>query len=228
MALIQMRGCGVSGLEFFMKPKGEIMAGSAVANSPGSFRIERRMARASRNYTIEDIADLLGAAQEAIANDMRTQAQLVDEAAQTLSALGKWQAIHRYIRAAPYRDDPDAPRSRQWQGALALARALGDLDLIEWVVDQIDLALAAGRRGARNEAEEDAAPTYLVLLKSVANRRRKARAALKWLETAREKGWSTCDSSTLGANLILLHAASVHSRDNPLYFEPCDGAHDNG
>ena len=200
------------------------MAQSALENSAGSFGIERRMARASQVYTTQDVADLLGAAQTAIAEDMRIQSRLADEAAQTLSALRKWQAIHRYIRCAPYRDDPDAPRARQWQSALALARALGDFDLIEWAVDQIDLALASARRGASNEAEHDATPTYLILLKSVANRRRKARVAMKWLETAREKGWSTCDSSTLGANLILLHAASVHSRDNPLYFDHCDGA----
>lgn len=207
-----------------MEPKGKTMVLAADPNSPGSFRIERRVARANRNYTAKDIARLLGAAQEAIEEDMRTQAQLVDEAVQTQSALRKWQAVHRYIRAAPYRDDADAPRSRHWQGAMEIARALGDLDLIEWVMDQIDLALAAGRRGSEYGAEGGAAPTYLVLLKSVANRRRKARAALRWLETAREKGWITCDSTTLGANLLLLHAASVHSRDNPLYFGPCDGA----
>lgn len=200
------------------------MAQSAVANSLGSIGVERRIARAQRDYAAEDIAVLLGAAREAIEDDMRTQAQLVDEAVQMLSALRKWQAVHRYIRCAPYRDDPAAPRSRHWQGALALARALGDLDLIEWVVDQTDLALASGRRGLEKETEEGAAPTYLVLLKSVANHRRKARVALKWLETAREKGWATCDSTTLGANLLRLHAASVHSRDNPLYFGPGDGA----
>jgi hypothetical protein len=207
-----------------MELKGNIMVLAADPNSPGSFRIERRMARASQVYSAADIARLLSAAREAINEDMRTQAQLVDEAVQTQSALRKWQAVHSYIRAAPYRDDPAAPRARHWQGALEIARALGDLDLIEWVMDQIDLALAAGRRGSENEAEKSAAPTYLVLLKTVANLRRKARVALRWLETAREKGWITCDSTTLGANLLLLHAASVHSRDNPLYFDHCDGA----
>lgn len=200
------------------------MAQSAVANSLGSIGVERRMARAHRDYTAEDIAVLLGAAREAIEDDMRTQAQLVDEAVQMLSALRKWQAVHRYIRCAPYRDDPAAPRSRHWQGALALARALGDLELIEWVVDQTNLALASGRRGLEKETEEGAAPAYLVSLKSGANHRRKARVALKWLETAREKGWATCDSTTLGANLLRLHEASIHSRDNPLYFGPSDGA----
>ncbi len=105
------------------------MALAAVLNRSGSFRIERRVARASRDYTAQDIARLLGAAREAIADDMRAQSQLVDEAIQTRAALRKWQAVHRYIRAAPYRDESDAPRSRHWQGALAIARALGDLDL---------------------------------------------------------------------------------------------------
>ncbi len=68
-------------------------------------------------------------------------------------------------------------------------------------------------------------PTYIVLLKGLANKKRKARAALRWAQIARDKGWVACTSATLAENLIALHSASVHSRGNPGYAGPVDGAY---
>lgn len=186
--------------------------------------LDRRMTAVGRAIGPQERARLLELVRDAIAAEMSSDTQLADEFVRAEIEHRRWQAIHRYVRAVPYRDDFAAPRPRQWQGAMAVARDLGDLDLIEWVVAQIDRAHAeAARRKTSAPAESGTEPTYLVLLKAVANNKRKARAALAWTQTAREKGWITCTSGTLGENLLALHAASVHSRDNPDYVGPVDG-----
>lgn len=199
---------------------------TSVRFSPrGTAELERRIAAVARSLVASDRAALLAGAQDAIRREMSSDNDLADDFARATASHAKWQRIHRYVRVVPYRDLPAEPRSRQWQRAVALVRDIGDLDLLEWTVAQADLALAEVSRGARAAAPQTRVePTYLVLLKSVADRKRKARAELDWALTARDRGWITCTSGTLGANLIALHAASVHARDNPDYRGPCDAA----
>jgi hypothetical protein len=61
--------------------------------------------------------------------------------------------------------------------------------MLDWVVAQVDRAHAEDARlrragGALVERE----PTYIVFLKGLANKKRKARAALQWARIARDKG----------------------------------------
>lgn len=191
----------------------------------GTAELERRIEAAARSLTAAERSALLAEAQDAIGREMSSDNDLADDLARATASHAKWQRIHRFVRAVPYRDLPAESRPRQWQRAVGLARDIGDLDLLEWTVAQADLAWAEVSRSAHTSAQETRVePTYLVLLKAVADRKRKARAELDWALTARDRGWITCTSGTLGANLIALHAASVHTRDNPDYQGPCDGA----
>lgn len=195
--------------------------------------LERRLALAERTVDASLRADLLAAAHDAVAADMVSDVQLSDELTSADSAHRRWQAVHRYVRAVPWRDDPTLARPQHWQSAVALARSIGDLDLMEWAVAMADRAHADASRQRRGDSADrataaaatQAPPTYLAFLKEIANRRRKARVSLHWAQTARQNGWITCTTQTLGENLIALHAASVHSRDNPDYDGPVDGAY---
>src|SRR5690606_23344806 len=88
--------------------------------------LDRRIAAASPARA----RDLLADAKDAVGADMSSSLALVDDLTRSEAEHRKWQAIHRYIQAVPYRDREGQPRSRQWQDAMAAIRPLGDLDLI--------------------------------------------------------------------------------------------------
>lgn len=192
----------------------------------GKSELARRIDAVRRTVHGADVARLLATARRLVGEEATSTGPLTDDLSSAAAQHRKWQAIHRYVRAVPYEDEGGVPRSSQWKTALTIAREIGDLDLIEWVFGRIDGERAEAARSAKlHLTAPDLEPTYIVFLKAVANRKRKARAALQWAQSAREMGWITCDSSTLGSNLIALHAASVHARDNPDYDGPVEGAY---
>mgnify|MGYP001172793220 CR=1 FL=1 len=195
---------------------------------PGIRAVEEDLGRRLVAASPSRARELLEEAKEAVSGDLSSSLQLVDELTHGEAEHRKWQAIHRYVQAIPYRDAAGIPRSRQWQEAMGKVRPIGDLDLIEWVHLKIDTALRLERAGRGAAALLRAGPTYLVLLNHVAARKRRARAALSWAQDARDKGWITCTSETLGENLKALHQASIHSRDNPDYGGVADGAYQRG
>lgn len=91
----------------------------------------------------------------------------------------KWQVMHRYLHAMPFRDRSYAKRSDQWRDALARVRDLGDRELLDWVCLQIEVATNI-ERGIQDLRPRDGGPTFIVLLEYVGNRKRKALAILKW------------------------------------------------
>lgn len=187
--------------------------------------VEARIAAAQRK-SWRDSPKLLSEAQAAVSFDMSSAMQFGSDVDAASAEHRKWQLIHRYVLLHPFLDDATAPRVRQWQAALGRIRDIGDLDLIEWVLAQADTALAKAKaRSGASDVTDASLPTYLLLLRHVAARKRQARAQLKWARDAEQSGWSTCTTATLGQNLINLHAASVHSRDNPDYAGPVDGAY---
>ena len=187
--------------------------------------LERRLARVERRPGA-DLQALLEEARAAVAEEMSSPVQFGTDLDMAGAAHVKWQRIHRYLQRLPFRDDPAEPRAAQWRRALALVRPLDDLDLLEWVTIRIDDALSheiRTRKGLVAPKRHD--PVYIVLLRHVAARKRKARAELVWAREAATNGWGTCNAATLGSNVLDLHAASVHSRDNPAYHGPVDGAY---
>lgn len=203
----------------------ETPTGTLTGTLTGNSELDRRLTHLGR-HPPADIERLLADARAAIADDMSSSVQFGSDLALAEGAHRKWQQMHRYVQRIPFRDDPAATRVARWQVAMAKIRVLDDLDLIDWVQSRIDDARTQAVREQKGLAEpRRTEPVYLVLLRHIAGRKRQARAQLRWAREAAANGWGTCNEATLGSNVLDLHAASVHSRDNPAYHGPCDGAY---
>jgi hypothetical protein len=104
---------------------------------------------------------------------MSSDMQLSDDYTRAEAEHRRWQAIHRYyVRAMPYRDDPEAARPRQWQLAMAIAWELLDLWTCwtgwwrRWTAQHAEDARLRRAGGALVERE----PTYIVFLEGLANK----------------------------------------------------------
>jgi len=56
------------------------------------------------------------------------------------SKFNEARLIHRYVHQTPYRDALRASRSGQWSDTLAHYRHLGNIDLIDWIRLQVEVA----------------------------------------------------------------------------------------
>lgn len=183
--------------------------------------IEARIGEAAR-WQPEQMEALRREVREAVAAEMSSEVQFGYETVAAAAALRKWQLLHKYIQRIPFHDDPGEPRSRQWQEVMKKVRPLDDLELIQWVDMKVDSALRHERRGDGG-VQRLAGATYLVLLNNIAARKRQAQAAVRWAKEAGDKGWTSCNTHTLGPALLRLHADSVYARDNPAYEFHTDG-----
>lgn len=107
-----------------------------------------------------------------------------DEAAQLTASYNTSSAVHRFIHAQPYHDDPAIARAAQWHEVLARFKDLGDEELNDWLRLQIEVA-ANIEAGIPDHRPRKDGPTFLIMLEFVANRKRKALAVLHWFEGAR-------------------------------------------
>lgn len=106
--------------------------------------------------------------------------------------LAKWRAIHNYLHKTPYRDRPGQKRSAQWSAVVDRVRDLGEIELLDWVLLQVDVARNL-ERGIQDMRPRKNGPTFLVMLEHVANRKRKALAILKWVKEADRDGYYCVD-----------------------------------
>jgi hypothetical protein len=122
--------------------------------------------------------------------------------------LAKWRAIHRFMYQTPYRDRPGIKRSDQWRAVLGRVRGLGEPELVDWVMLQVEVA-SNRERGIPDMRPRKIGRTFLVLLEYVANRKRKALALLKWAISADREGPLTSNTGTLTTDLRELHRAAA-------------------
>lgn len=122
--------------------------------------------------------------------------------------LAKWRAIHRFMYQSPFRDRPGIKRSDQWRSVLDRVRGLGEPELVDWVMLQVEVA-SNRERGLPDMRPRKNGPTFLVLLEYVANRKRKALALLKWAISADREGRLTSNTGTLTTDLRELHRAAA-------------------
>lgn len=106
--------------------------------------------------------------------------------------LAKWRAIHNFLHKTPYRDRPGARRSQQWSAVVDRVRDLGEQELLDWVLLQVDVAKNL-EKGVQDMRPRKNGPTFLVMLEYVANRKRKALAVLKWVKAAERDGYYCVD-----------------------------------
>jgi hypothetical protein len=105
----------------------------------------------------------------------------------------KWRLIHSYVHHTPFSDRPHLPRSRQWQDVIGYVHDIGELDLIDWVRLQVEVASNL-ENGIQDMRPRKNGPCHGVMLEYVANRKRKARAVLRFAEEGERDGLFTVNS----------------------------------
>ncbi len=99
----------------------------------------------------------------------------------------KWRLIHRYVHTHPFATRRRLPRSRQWQEAANRVRDLGEPEVLDWLLQQAEIARNL-ERGVRDLRPRKGGPCYAALLEYVANRKRKALAILHFARAGEEQG----------------------------------------
>ena len=147
------------------------------------------------------------------------QAQEVQEEAPYLQRiadqLAKWRMIHKFVHAAPFVTRELQTRAEQWREVVDYARDLRELEILEWVLVQINVAenLANGIRDMR---PRKSGPCHPLLLEFVADKKRKALVVYKWSLAAEEQGGPTSSTqSSLTDRLLDIHSTDgVRGNEN--------------
>lgn len=154
---------------------------------------ERRMQRleARRGPTRSEQAAMVEEVRSIVLNERRVIAETSGaDSARYSAQLETWRALQRYLHRTPFRDRAGLKRSEQWRSVLDRVRDLGQQELVDWVVLQVEVA------GNREKGIPDMRPrknghAFLVMLEYVSNRKRKATALLKWALEAEREGYIT-------------------------------------
>ncbi len=105
----------------------------------------------------------------------------------------KWRLIHNYVHHTAFIDRPHTKRSRQWQDVIGYVHDIGELELIDWVRLQVEVASNL-ENGIQDMRPRKNGPCHGVMLEYVANRKRKARAVLRFAEDGEREGLFTVNS----------------------------------
>lgn len=124
--------------------------------------------------------------------------------ARTEVQVRRWRLIHKYVHGHAFTTPGHLPRSEQWRGVVDYVHDIGDPDLIDWVVIQIDVARNR-ENGIPDLRPRKNGPCHPLILEYVVDRKRKALAVHKWALAA-GSGASTATASTLTENILVLHA----------------------
>lgn len=100
--------------------------------------------------------------------------------------LEKWRLIHQYVRENVFSTDDAPPRSAQWREAVDYARDLKEIEVLDWVLQQVEVA-KHHETGVQDLRPRGPGPCHLLLLRYVANRERKAGLVLNWARAADDK-----------------------------------------
>ena len=99
----------------------------------------------------------------------------------------KWRLIHRHIHDTPFHTDQRLARSEQWRAAVDYVRDIGEIELLDWVLQQVEIA-GHLEQGIRDLRPRKNGPCHGLILEHVADRKRKAHAVCRWLRAARKGG----------------------------------------
>lgn len=154
---------------------------------------ERRLQRleGQRRLSPSELAALTETVRKVVRHEQCVIAQTSGaDSARYQAQLETWRAIQRYMHSTPFRDRAGLRRSDQWRSVLNRVRGLEQVELIDWVALQVEVA------GNREKGIPDMRPrknghAFLVMLEYVGNRKRKALALLKWALEAEREGFIT-------------------------------------
>ncbi len=97
----------------------------------------------------------------------------------------KWRLIQKYVHDTPFGTNARLARSDQWRQAVDYVRDIGEIELLDWVLQQVQIASHL-ERDIRDMRPRKNGPCHPLILEYVADRKRKAHAVLRWVRAARE------------------------------------------
>ncbi len=89
----------------------------------------------------------------------------------------KWRKMHKLVHASPFHTNRRLKRSDQWRDAINRIRDIGEPELFNWCLLQLEVA-ANIERGIREMRPRKNGPCYELILEYVSDRKRKALAVL--------------------------------------------------
>jgi hypothetical protein len=101
--------------------------------------------------------------------------------------LEKWTLIYKHLRGQPFATDARLSRAEQWREAADQVRDLRELELLDWVIQQAEIAQNL-ERGIRDLRPRKDGPCHPLILDYVADRRRKAKAVLDFAQAGANEG----------------------------------------
>lgn len=115
----------------------------------------------------------------------------------------KWRLMHKYVHDRPFRTRVSIRRSEQWREAMAILREIGDPELNDWLLLQIEVARNI-ERGVRDLRPRKNGPCHPLVLEYVGNRKRKALAVLHFAKAAEAEGCYRVNSDFHGRTAEIL------------------------
>jgi hypothetical protein len=99
----------------------------------------------------------------------------------------KWRLIHKQVHQHPFTLPSRLSRSAQWREAANRIRDLGEIELLDWTLQQAEIAdhLAHGIQDLRPRKN---GPCHALVLEYAANRKRKALAVLHFAKAGEDDG----------------------------------------
>ena len=128
---------------------------------------------------------------------MRVNRALLDDLSDTLDAVDragfgglshiararldyrKWKLIQDFVSRHPVPDRPHLKRSAECRGVAEHVRALDDLEILDWALQQVDIA-THHETGIQDLRPHGSGPCQNLLLRHVSGRKQKANLVLKW------------------------------------------------
>ena len=141
------------------------------------------MTLSGKKQLLADITDM-------VSRQERTgsgQTSALDYLASCELDFAKWQLLHKYVHGAAFRTNERKKRSDQWRDAVDIIREIGEHELLNWCLLQVEVA-ANRERGINDIRPRKNGPYFPLVLEFVADRKRKALAILHFASEGEKKG----------------------------------------
>ena len=138
--------------------------------------------RTNSNYS-----DLRAAIAEIVRRQTSGELQAAGSPAAQEIDFEKWRLIHKYVHRTPFATRDYLKRSEQWRNAAEKIRGIGEPELLDFALQQVEIACNL-ERGIRDMRPRKNGPCHSLLLEYVANRKRKALAVLHFAKAGQEQG----------------------------------------
>ena len=125
----------------------------------------------------------------------------------------KWRLIHKQVHQHPFTLAARLARAAQWREAANRIRDLGEVELLDWTLQQAEIADNL-ERGIQDLRPRKNGPCHALVLEYLANRKRKALAVLRFAKDGEDDGLYQVDSASHARTLdILGERAGEDDRD---------------